>query len=105
MQQKRTFRKLLGHLLLHKFILFIGAKAETWLRKTALVALMLLYVLCFEPLAHRIRFDPHIDGLRLPGSRDEARFSGYADNATTFVLNVKSIYKDINLFNNFGMAS
>jgi len=66
---------------------------------------MLLYVLCFEPLAHRIRLDPHIDGLRLPGSRDEARFSGYADDATTFVLNVKSIYKVINLFSKFGMAS
>ena len=62
-------------------------------------------VLCFEPLAHRIRLDPHIDGLRLPGSRDEARFSGYADDATTFVLNVISIYKVINLFSNFGMAS
>ena len=66
---------------------------------------MLLYVLCFEPLAHRIRLDPHIEGLRLPGSRDEARFSGYADDATTYTLSVQSIYKTVNLFSNFSLAS
>ena len=45
----------------------------------------LLYVLCAEPFAHRVRTDGSILGLALPGAPDETRVSQYADDFTAIV--------------------
>ncbi|KAI0234640.1 hypothetical protein LSAT2_015037, partial [Lamellibrachia satsuma] len=39
----------------------------------------LLYVLCIEPFAHRIRMDPMIKGIPLPGTAENVKISQYAD--------------------------
>ena len=41
---------------------------------------LLLYVLCIEPFASRVRLDVHIRGFRIPGSKEECRISQYADD-------------------------
>ena len=45
----------------------------------------LLYVLCMEPFAERIRRDKNINGFKLLGSKEEIKISLYADD-TTLVL-------------------
>ena len=47
----------------------------------------LLYVLCMEPFANRIRWDVGIVGLQLPGSFDQVRISQYADDTNIVVCN------------------
>ena len=46
----------------------------------------LLYILCMEPFAHKIRTEPNIMGLQLPGSREEVRISQYAHDTNSVVL-------------------
>jgi hypothetical protein len=65
----------------------------------------LLYALQIEPFAHRVRLDPDIRGLRLPGSREEVRISLYADDTTTITMDEPSVLKIIYLFKLFSEAS
>ena len=51
----------------------------------------LLYVLCAEPFAHRVRMDGSICGLALPGAPDETRVSQYADDFTAVVCSAGSV--------------
>jgi len=51
----------------------------------------LLYVLCAEPFAHRVRMDGSISGLALPGAPDETKLSQYADDFTAIVTTEGSI--------------
>lgn len=53
----------------------------------------LLYVLCIELFAIKIRNDPHISGLKLPSLNDEIRISQYADDSTIILTNYKSVQK------------
>jgi len=65
----------------------------------------LLYVLCIEPLANKIRLSTDIIGLRLPGTALEARVSLYADDTTTLASDVYSVRTAIDIFDRFGSAS
>ena len=62
---------------------------------------MLLYVLCFEPLAKRIQDDPDVKGIKAPGSGFEVKLSLYADDNTGFFttyLSVRKYFNYIDLF-------
>ena len=65
----------------------------------------LLYVLCIEPFAIKIRSDPHISGLKLPGSNDESRISQYADDTTCIITSYSSIRKIFMVSELFSLAS
>lgn len=65
----------------------------------------LLYVLCIEPFAHRVRLDRHVVGVQLPGVDREARIAIYADDATAIVCDEKSIRKIFLLSELYGLAS
>ena len=65
----------------------------------------LLYVLCIEPLANKIRLSSNIQGLRLPGTSQEARVSLYADDTTILAVDTYSIVSAVKIFENFGSAS
>ena len=45
----------------------------------------LLYILTAEPLAIRIRSNPNIRGLQVPGTTDCVKISSYADDNTVFI--------------------
>lgn len=51
----------------------------------------LLYVIILEPFANKIRRDPLIKGLNLPGTTDTAKISLYADDSTAICTNLKSV--------------
>lgn len=65
----------------------------------------LLYVLCMEPLAIKVRQDPHISGLRIPGSSEEVRIIQYADDTNLVVTTIASIRKVFLLWELYGLAS
>jgi len=65
----------------------------------------LLYVLCIEPFAIKIRCDPHIQGLSLPGTEAEARISLYADDTTIIFTSLPSVQKTMLVLELFGLAS
>ena len=65
----------------------------------------LLYVLCIEPFAHRIRSDPHIKGLKLPGSALECRITQYADDSNVFCTSISSMKKVFLLSELYCLAS
>ena len=65
----------------------------------------LLYILCMEPFAHKIRTEPNIIGLQLPGSKEQVRISQYADDTNIVVCNKYSIRKVFHLVDLFGLAS
>ena len=65
----------------------------------------LLYVLCIEPLAHKIRTAPDIRGLHLPGSPSELRVSLYADDTTAVLMDTHSVRSVLDVFNRFCSAS
>jgi len=50
----------------------------------------LLYVLCIEAFACKIRADPHIKGLLLPTTSHEARIIQYADDSTLVLTDFDS---------------
>ena len=49
----------------------------------------LLYVLCIEPFAHRIRMDPMIKGIPLPGTTETAKMCQYADDTITCLSGIQ----------------
>ena len=51
----------------------------------------LLYVLCMEPFANRIRMSQMIRGLHLPGSMDDLKMCQYADDTNLFVRDITSV--------------
>jgi exonuclease III len=51
----------------------------------------LLYVLCIEPFAHRVRLDKSISGLMSPIMESECKISQYADDSTLIVTSISSI--------------
>ena len=65
----------------------------------------LLYILCIEPFAHKIRRDVNIRGLHLPGTHDEARISQYADDTNIIVRDRASIDRVFWLVELYGLAS
>jgi len=65
----------------------------------------LLYVLCMESFAIKIRQDNHICGLRLPGSDQESRLSQYADDTTCVVTTTQSISKILVISELYSLAS
>ena len=65
----------------------------------------LLYVLCIEAFAIKIRADPHIHGLPLPTMPHEARIIQYADDSTLVLTDFDSAKKVFLLCELYGMAS
>lgn len=53
----------------------------------------LLYVLCFEPFAHKVQNDPDIEGIVVPGGKFHLKMSIYADDNTGFFTSDQSIRK------------
>ena len=52
---------------------------------------LLLYVLCFEPFANKIRNLDGIKGLQIPGKKKELRQILYADDGTAILTSELSI--------------
>jgi hypothetical protein len=65
----------------------------------------LLYVLCIEPFANKIRNDPMIRGIPLPGATEDCKISQYADDTNIFVTDLKSVRKILILVELFEFAS
>ena len=66
----------------------------------------MLYVICIEPFALRVRSDPHIKGITLPGSNGkECRIVQFADDNTCVVTTKESIRKVFILSELYGLAS
>ena len=65
----------------------------------------LLYVLCIEPFAIKIRKDNHIKGLKLPGTDKTATISQYADDTSNIVMDTQSISKILVLSELYSLAS
>ena len=65
----------------------------------------LLYVLSMEPFANRVRLSANFHGLNIPGHREEARITQYADDTTLICTSVQSVYVALALCNHFGRAS
>jgi exonuclease III len=65
----------------------------------------LLYVICIEAFARRIRCDPHIRGLRLPTVADELRITQYADDSTLVLTDYHSPRKAFLVAELYGLAS
>ena len=65
----------------------------------------LLYVLCIEPLAIKIREDESIKGIRMPGCTEPAKICLFADDTNTFVSEISSVSRIIEWFNTDWKAS
>ena len=65
----------------------------------------LLYILCLEPFARKVRNDKDIKGIKLPGSPDEIKISLFADDSTGVLTTDYSIHKFLYWINLFGKAS
>lgn len=65
----------------------------------------LLYVLCFEPFAQKIRTLDEIKGLKLPGSKSELKLSIYADDSTGIFTTKSSMQKYFYWIDLFGRVS
>ena len=65
----------------------------------------MLYVLCIEPFAQKIRLDKYIKGLQLPGSLIECKISQYADDTNCIVTSKESIRKIFVLSELYSLAS
>ncbi|PJE77730.1 hypothetical protein CI610_03342 [invertebrate metagenome] len=65
----------------------------------------LLYVLVLEPFAKKVRDDPEIIGIKLPGSSQSAKISLYADDSTGICCTVSSISKLFSWCDLYGRAS
>ena len=59
----------------------------------------LLYVLSIEPFAHRIRTDPMIKGISLPGTTETAKICQYADDNNVFISDTRSVKYILTLVN------
>ena len=65
----------------------------------------LLYVICIEAFAHRIRSDPQIRGLRLPTVGEEVKIIQYADDSTLVLTDYNSPEKAFHTAELYGRAS
>ena len=65
----------------------------------------LLCVLCMEPLAHRIRQDPMIKGIPMPGTPEQCKVCQYADDTNLFVSDIGSVRKMLMLVELFELVS
>ena len=65
----------------------------------------LLYVLCIEPFAHRIRMDPMIKGISLPGTTETATICQYADDTNLFISDTRSVKYILTLVNLYEKVS
>ncbi|MES9885145.1 MAG: reverse transcriptase domain-containing protein [Sedimenticola sp.] len=65
----------------------------------------LLYVLCFEPFAVKIRKDDSIKGITVPGKGSDIKISMYADDNTGILTTDKSIKKYLYWAKLFGRIS
>ena len=65
----------------------------------------LLYVLCMEPFAHRIRRDPMIRGIPMPGTPLQCKVCQYADDTNLFVSDIQSVRKILILVELFELVS
>ena len=65
----------------------------------------ILYVICIEPLCHKIRSDPNIKGLQPPTPGPEIKLTAYADDNNPVVSDISSIKNVINTATQFGLAS
>ena len=65
----------------------------------------LLYVLCMEPFAHRIRMDPMVKGIPLPGTKETATISQYADDTSLFISDITSVKHILQLIQLYGNMS
>ena len=66
---------------------------------------MPLYVICFEPFAHKIRNSDDIKGIKMPGTNSEVKLSLYADDSTAFLTTDSSIRKYLHWVKLFGKIS
>ena len=66
---------------------------------------MPLYVICFEPFAHKIRNLDDIKGFKLPGSNSEVKLSLYADDSTALLTSDSSVRKYFYWVKLFGQIS
>lgn len=58
-----------------------------------------------EPMVETIRQNEHINGIPLPGTKEEALASLYADDNTYFILNLLSLLHLFHTFSNFEAAT
>ena len=65
----------------------------------------LLYVLCMEPFANRIRMDPMITGIPLPGTPIPCKISQYADDTNLFISDTESVRKILILVELYELVS
>ena len=65
----------------------------------------LLYVLCLEPFAIKVRNDSSITGVNLPGSTDTSKITLFADDSTGVLTDDKSIDRFLYLIDLFGKAT
>ena len=65
----------------------------------------LLYVLCMEPFAHRIRTDPMVKGIPLPGTTEVATVCQYADDTNLFITKVNSIHHILKIVDKYEQVS
>ena len=64
-----------------------------------------LYVLALEPLLDKIRQNSEIIGVKLPGTDDSAKISGFADDGLGFCTSDASIKALLKMYDYFGKAS
>lgn len=65
----------------------------------------LLYALFIEPFARKIRSDPYIEGLKLPGTPEEARISQYSDDNNFIVTSRRSIVRIFDIVKLYSMCA
>ena len=65
----------------------------------------LLYVLCIEPFSNRVRTNPNIKGIPLPGDVRESKITQYADDNTLTLSDTNSASICIDLFEIYARAS
>ena len=65
----------------------------------------LIYVLCLEPVLCKIRRDPAVTGLHVPGNREESKVAAFADDSKFLLSGDSSARTVLRCFNRFGLAS
>ena len=66
---------------------------------------MPLYVICFEPFAHKIRNSDDIKGINMPGTTSQMKLGLFADDSTAFLTIDSSIRKYLRWVKLFGQIS
>ena len=65
----------------------------------------LIYVLCLEPALCKLRRDPAVSGLHVPGSREESKVAAFADDSKFLLSGDSSARAVLRCFDRFGQAS